>query len=287
LKIEAGKANARRKYGIDMVRTKSLLIATVLIALTMSAVCLQAQLRQESDQPLTTSLEPLRSGVTENQIFAELLAHNEQRKAALVEYTALRTYQVVDLKGKVHAEKIGRMEFRAPDKKTFIVTSENGSGLIRHMALNPLIASEIETAAGKEHHDSAITPENYTAALLGEQQVGPYRCFVMQAVPKRKDKYLFEGKLWIDVEDYAVVRIEGHPAKKLSFWIERADFVRQYQKIDGFWLPQRDETFVQVRLYGKKVLTIDHQDYVVNGAQNNEVSTPAQESRARAVVGAN
>jgi hypothetical protein len=263
------------------------LIATVLIALTMSAVCVQAQLPQESDQPLTTSLEPLRSGVTENQIFAELLAHNDQRKAALVEYTTLRTYQVVDLKGKVHAQEIGRMEFRAPDKKTFVVTSENGSGLIRHMALNPLIASEIETAAGKVHHDSAITPENYTAALLGEQQVGPYHCFVMQAVPKRKDKYLFEGKLWIDVEDYAVVRIEGHPARKLSFWIERADFVRQYQKIGGFWLPQRDETFVQVRLYGKKVLTIDHQDYVVNGAQDKEVSTPAQEARARAAVGAN
>ena len=130
------------------------------------------------------------------------------------------------------------MEFRAPDKKTFVLTSESGSGLIRHLALNPLIASEIETAAGKEHHDSAIAPENYTLALLGEQQVGPYHCFVAQAIPKRREKYLFEGKVWIDAEDYAVVRIEGHPAKKLSFWIERADFVRQYQKIGDFWLPK-------------------------------------------------
>jgi len=268
-----------------IIQIKPVFIAAILIGLTTSAVSAMAQLGQESDQTLTTPLEPLRSEVTEDRIFAELLAHNEMRKAALVEYTALRTYQVVDVKGKVHAEEIGRMEFRAPDKKTFVVTSENGSGLIRHLALNPLVASEIETAAGKEHHDSAIAPENYTLTLLGEQRVGPYRCFVMQAVPRRKDKYLFEGKLWIDVEDYAVVRIEGHPARKLSFWIERADFVRQYQKIDGFWLPQRDETFVQVRLYGKKVLTIDHQDYVVNGAQNKEVSTPAQEARARAVVG--
>jgi hypothetical protein len=267
------------------VKIRPLFVATILIGLTISALCAKAQLREESDQTLTTPLEPLRSEVTEDRIFAELLAHNEMRKAALVEYTALRTYQVVDVKGKVHAEEIGRMEFRGPDKKTFVVTSENGSGLIRHLALNPLVASEIETAAGKEHHDSAIAPENYTLTLLGEQRVGPYRCFVMQAVPRRKDKYLFEGKLWIDVEDYAVVRIEGHPARKLSFWIERADFVRQYQKIDGFWLPQRDETFVQVRLYGKKVLTIDHQDYVVNGAQNKEVSTPAQEARARTVVG--
>ena len=97
----------------------------------------------------------------------------------------------------------------------------------------------------------------------------------MALQPKRKDKYLFERKLWIDVEDYSVVRIEGHPAKKLSFWIQRADFVRQYQKIDGFWLPQKDQTLVQVRLYGKKVLTIDHRDYVVNAGQSKD---------ARAVV---
>jgi hypothetical protein len=28
---------------------------------------------------------------------------------------------------------------------------------------------------------------------------------------------------------------------------------------------------VQVRLYGKKILTIDHQDYVVNGTSNRLV----------------
>ena len=98
----------------------------------------------------------------------------------------------------------------------------------------------------------------------------------MEAIPKRKDKYLFEGKIWIDAQDYAVVRIEGHPAKRLSFWIERANLVREYQRIDGFWVPQRDETFVQVRLYGKKVLTIDHQDYAVNGVAKSGDPATAQ-----------
>ena len=124
--------------------------------------------------------------------------------------------------------------------------------------------------------------------LLGEQQVGPHRCFVSQAIPKREDKYLFEGKLWIDADDYAVVRIEGHPARKPSFWIQRADFVRQYQKIDGFWLPQKDQTFVQVRLYGKKVLTIAHDDYLLNSAQSkNETRPPVQDARARIIADGN
>jgi len=236
----------------------------------MFAVKVKAQTSGEGLPNLEARVEPLRPGVTESQVLAELAAHNEARKAALHDYAVLRTYQVVDLKGKVHAEKLGRMEFLSPDKKTFTVTSESGSGVVRNMALNPLIKSEVEAAAGKEHHDSAISADNYSLNLLGEQQVGPYRCFVAEARPKRQDKYLFEGKLWIDADDYSVVRIEGHPAKKLSFWIQRADFVRQYQKIDGFWLPQKDQTLVQVRLYGKKVLTIDHRGYVVNAGQSKD-----------------
>jgi len=270
-------------------RTKLILrlLAATLIVVTVLMVEAKAQSDLESKTELTPPLEPLRPGVAESKLFAELDAHNELRKSALHDYTARRTYQVVDLKGKVHAEEIGRMEFHAPDKKAFVVTSETGSGIVRRMALNQLISSEVEAAAGKEHHESAISPENYWLELLGEQQVGSYRCFVAQAVPKRKDKYLFEGKVWIDVDDYAVVRIEGHPAKRPSFWIQRADFVRQYQKIGNFWLPQRDYTFVQVRMYGKKVLTIDHQDYVVNSEQNQAAETPAQEAHAQALVESN
>jgi len=259
------------------------LVGAGFVAMTMFCGWAQAQSVQGDPPELAAPLEPLRPGVAESQLFSEVEAHNEMRRSALRDYAALRTYQVLDLKGKVHAEEVGRMVFQAPDKKKFVVTSESGSGVIRRMALNPLISSEIETAAGKQHHDSAISAENYSLDLLGEQQVGPYHCFVAKAVPKRKDKYLFEGKLWIDVNDYAVVRIEGHPAKKLSFWIERADFVRQYQKIDGFWLPEKDQTFVHVRLYGKKVLTIEHQNYVVNGG-DKEASDPRQVAPARSVT---
>jgi hypothetical protein len=260
------------------------LVAAVFVAAAISAKEASAQSGDGNNVELQAPVQPLRPGVTEGQVFVELDAHNEARKSALLDYSSTRTYQVVDLSGKVHAEEIGRMEFRAPDQKKFVTTSERGSGIVRRMALNPLINSEIEAATGKTHHDSAISAANYSLVLLGEQQVGAHRCFVAQADPRRKDKYLFEGKVWIDVDDYAVVRIEGHPAKKLSFWIERADFVRQYQKIDRFWLPEKDETFVQVRLYGKKVLTINHENYVVNGAQHNEGPSSDREFRAVATV---
>jgi hypothetical protein len=253
--------------------------AAGMIALAaMFAVEAKAQTSGENLSNLEARVEPLRPGVTESQVLAELATHNEDRRSALHDYTVLRTYQVVDVNGKVHAEEIGRMEFSSPDKKTFIVTSESGSGLIRRMALNPLINSEIEAATGKEHHDNAISSDNYSLNLLGEQQLGPYRCFVAEAVPKRKDKYLFEGRVWIDVNDYSVVRIEGHPAKKLSFWIQHAEFVRQYQRIDGFWFPEKDQTHVQVRLYGKKILKIEHRNYVVNADQSTNARSGVLET---------
>jgi hypothetical protein len=197
------------------------------------------------------------------QIFAELLDHNQTRADGLLEYTADRVYRVSDPSRKIHAQIEGRMEFEAPESKTFFTKSEAGSAIVRVLALKPLIASEINAARGKDRHDSAITPANYTLALIGEDEVRTHPCYVLRASPKRADKYLFAGKVWIDKQDFAVVRIEGRPAANLSFWIKRADFVRDYEKVAGFWLPLKDETAVQVRMYGKKILTIDHADYAV------------------------
>lgn len=189
--------------------------------------------------------------------------HNRMRSDALLEYSAMRDYRVSDPSGKMHAEEEGRMEFHAPDMKTFTVTSEQGSGIVRRLALNRLISNEIKAARGKDRHDSAISPANYRLEYVGEQEVRGHLCYVLRAIPKRVDKYLFEGRVWIDTQDFAVVRIEGHPAAHLSFWINRAEFVRDYEKVAGFWLPYKDETTVHVRLYGEKVLTIDHRDYTV------------------------
>ena len=69
------------------------------------------------------------------------------------------------------------------------------------------------------------------------------------------------------------MKIVGHPAKQPSFWINRADFVRQYQRIDGFWLPYRDETSVEVKIYGRRIFTVDHQQYVINPATPLQADT--------------
>ena len=213
------------------------------------------------------------AGLTGDDVIARMLERNRLRNEQLRRYSAVRTYEIRNPEGKLAAQAVVRVEYQAPDKKIFNKTSEKGSGIVRHLVFDRLMQSETETSSGREHHDSAITTANYTFTLAGEEDLGPYHCFVLEAAPKREEKYLFEGKIWIDAEDFAIVRIAGHPAKKPSFWINRADFVRQYQRIDGFWLPCRDETSVEVKMYGRRMFTVDHQQYVVNPANPLRVRT--------------
>lgn len=245
------------------------LMVTVVFGLTMSAG-LAAD--KASGSGVSETLSPLQGplqNMTGDELFAKLVEHNRIRDLRLQQYSALRTYAVTNEKGKVYAEETVTVDYQAPDRKTFVTNSEKGSAVIRDLVLKRLIESESETSSGSAHRDSSIKPANYEFTILGEQDIGTYHCLVVAAVPRRNDKYLFEGKIWIDAQDFAIVRIAGQPAQRLSFWITRADFVRQYQKIGEFWLPERDETLVHVRLNGNKALIIDHRNYSINSVADS------------------
>jgi hypothetical protein len=245
------------------------MLGTGLLVATTAVVALPED-RTTASEDFSETLSPLGDSLrqmTGDELFSKLLEHNRLRDLRLEQYCAVRTYEAKNDEGKLYAQETVMVSYKAPDTKTFQTTSEEGSSIVRSLVFKRLKDSEAEAAGGQQHRDSSLKPANYTLHLIGQQDVGPYHCVVAEALPRRQDKYLFEGKIWIDAQDFAVVRISGHPAKKLSFWINRADFVREFQKIGDFWLPCKDKTFVEVKLYGKKVLTIDHRDYTVNGVK--------------------
>ncbi|HME00457.1 MAG TPA: hypothetical protein VKM93_24390 [Terriglobia bacterium] len=259
---------------------------TLLIVLAVGLTTRTALGADGTAPVLGDTISPLQAtfqGMTGDELFAKLLEHNQIQDARLRQYSGVRTYEVASDKGKIYAREVVSVHYQAPDQKSFHTESEEGSRLVRDMVLKRLIESESETSSGRAHHDSAIRPANYEFNLVGKQDVGPYHCLVVEATPKRKDKYLFEGKVWIDAQDYAIVRIAGQPAKSLSFWITRADFVRQYEKIGEFWLPAQDETLVHVRMNGKKILTIHHRDYVVNEKTSGSGHDLATENQPNAI----
>src|SRR5437870_11423219 len=49
--------------------------------------------------------------------------------------------------------------------------------------------------------------------------------------PKRKDKYLIEGQVWIDAADFGIARVQGAPAKRPSFWLSNVAIDKRMRPI--------------------------------------------------------
>ena len=201
------------------------------------------------------------------ELFSRLIERHHWQEAHLDRVRVVRTYKVENEKGKTLAEEVAVMEYTAPGTEIFTAISEKGSGFIRQRVFERLMKDEEKRAGAKKDPDSLITPENYTLDIIGKDRIDSSDCLIVHAIPIRKETDLFEGKIWIDSQDFAIVKITGHLAKSPSFWIKHVDFVRDYQKIDRFWLLSREKAVSAVRIYGKETLTIDYQDYIVSGVE--------------------
>ena len=194
-------------------------------------------------------------------VIGKMIELNHLRNEELHRYSVVRTYEIRNSGGVLSAQAVIHVSYEGPEKKVFHKTSEKGSTIMVHQVFERLMEAESETSSSRK---ASITRENYSFAPAGEEDVGPYHCYVFDVTPKRKERYLFEGKIWVDAREFAIVKIAGHPVKEPSFWVNQTDFIRQYQKIERFWLPYRDETSVDVKLYGRKVFTVDYQQYAIN-----------------------
>lgn len=220
---------------------------------------------QRLSRPL--GLLPSTSPLSAEGIMARTIEANRWRDAMLQRYTALRTYRAMNFRFKKSATLQALVTFESPETKRITVLSEEGSGAIRKKVFRRMIEGELDALKPALKQRSAMTTDNYTFALLGEEEINGRPCYVLEAEPRRQDKYLFRGQLWIDASDFAVVRIKGSPAQMPSFWTRKIEFVREYQKIGPFWLPAKDESLVQVFIFGKSHVTVEHSNYQIEFSQ--------------------
>lgn len=197
-------------------------------------------------------------------IVAQLEEHNRQREARLENYSVERSYKVENKRINKSAEVAATMIFVAPGEKLFEIRSASGTGFMRKGVINRIIETEQKNALPDQKPKSAITTANYSFEWVGTGILKGRPQFVLHAKPLRKDQLLFDAKIWIDTEDFAVSRIEGRPAKNPSFWTRKVDFTHEYEKIGPFWLPVRNHSVTQVFIFGKTTTELEYTNYQIN-----------------------
>src|SRR5215469_2043275 len=217
--------------------------------------------------PLLAQHATVSAPLTADQVISRVAEMNQVRAKALESYSSVRSYKLeCHCLSHKKADMVVHADYHAPDKKTFAIVSESGSGTVRNKVFKKLLEAEQESMQEENQQRSAINTENYNFAVADYQTVDGKDLYILDAEPKTKNKFLFRGKIWVDGTDFAITRVEGQPAVNPSWWTLRTDFKRSYQKVGDFWLPELNESQTKVRVFGTADLCIEYGEYEIRRA---------------------
>ena len=83
--------------------------------------------------------------------------------------------------------------------------------------------------------------------------------------PRRKERVLVVGAMFLEPSDGALVRLEGRLAKSPSLWVKHVDVVRTYKRIEGTVVPVALETKADVRFVGEATLRMTYSYSEIDG----------------------
>ena len=145
------------------------------------------------------------------------------------------------------SEVVAQISFVPPDMQTYKITRARGKSRGEKM-VREILDQETEMAA--KPNESEISRTNYDFVFLRQENLGAGDEYVLGIIPKRKEKYLFRGQIWVDASTFRIRRLEGVPAKSRSFWIKSIHITLQFADLSGMWVPISFDAIASVRFSG-------------------------------------
>ena len=193
-----------------------------------------------------------------DEILVRMKYHDEWQQRYLLEYRAQRKFHAANLRFNEDATLEVMTTFRRPYTLESYVLRAEGSKLIRERVFNKILEAETEIESGAGRQQVDIVPENYTFSYIGIEDCAGRKCYTLGITPKRKEKYLIEGQIWVDAEDWGIVRVHGYPAKRPSFWTRKIEIDRRYKRVAGMWLSDSTESISDILVAGPSTLHIQY-----------------------------
>jgi hypothetical protein len=214
-------------------------------------------------QLATASGQPLDGATVIRNVDAAVL----ERYNNIAGYTLTEHYAIYRGKDETHpvSEMTVKTTYRKNVGKSHEVVSQGGSAIIRRLGLDPILESErnINLPGNVEH--SWITSANYEMTLKTPtpQRLDGRDCLVIAINPRREAPNLIVGSLWVDANDYTIVRLEGVASKAPSVFAGTPHMMRQYAKTNGFSMATHARAESNTFLYGKTVVTVEYSNYEI------------------------
>jgi hypothetical protein len=228
---------------------------------------------EDQASPATQNPHSLSAAV----IVQKIMAATARRSAELRAFQSKRWYHIEyrGLFGGREASMEVLATYDAPDQHDFKVVSQSGSKLLLNRVLLKLLDSEKEAFQNRKQVE--LNPQNYNFTLLGTEVIpAGNTCYVLKVKPRKQNKFLYVGKVWVDAQDFAVVSMQGEPAKSPSFWVRDTQIDSKWEKVGGFWFIAQNHSVSHIRLGGTATLTIDYGDYQITAVDHHAAKTRAQ-----------
>ncbi len=185
---------------------------------------------------------------TAETIIASMAQARAENRARLRPYIVTREYKLYGKERQAtKSEVVADVTFVPPDSKEYTIQQINGSGLGK-MIIGRMLEKEAEVT--KDYGATDISPDNYDFRFIREEEVSGQRCYVLELLPRRKDKNLLRGNIWVDANTYLLRRTEGQPAKAPSWWVRDVRIALRYDDVGGMWLQTASEATAHVRILG-------------------------------------
>ena len=185
-------------------------------------------------------------------------------QAPLVSYRAFRRLTASTRGGKMTAAIEVTTSLDPTRGFTYQITAQEGSGTIRNHVLLPALQAEQKAMKAADAKHMALTLDNYEfLAVAGGDRDALTQVDIK---PRRKHAMLINGSVFLEGNTADLVRVEGEPTERPSFWTRHVRIIREYARLAGVRVPVSMSSTADVLVVGASNFAMTYRYTEINGA---------------------
>jgi hypothetical protein len=181
-------------------------------------------------------------GMTADEVVRRFTAREKQWKQVREQYTFQQSVKIQALDGEdVRGEyrQVAQISYQNGQRNKSVIFGPQAS-----LDMSPQDTQDVESRSSFTISTDELPL--YDVKYVGQQKVDELHCYVFDVAPKQmeKDKRYFQGRIWVDDQDFQIVKNAGKSVPDIKIKKRKRveenlfpQFTTYRQYIDGYWFP--------------------------------------------------